>query len=150
MVGLPKPGGCGPTRRRTTRSGRETTRPLAARGTAPGTVAVPRSWKSGTRARVVDRPRSTGQGLGVLELLPLPPEPLDLQLHDIPGPQERLRLGRTQRHPRRRPGVDHIARVERHELAEVPHDLPDREDLLGRRPVLLELPVDPELQGQVL
>src|SRR5205085_1909876 len=81
------------------------------------------------------------------EPLGLLSEPLDREPHRIARPQEARRL-EAGADPGWGPGRDHVARIERREMADIADDVVDAEDQVGGVAVLPPLAIDlgPELQ----
>src|SRR5699024_10386239 len=99
-------------------------------------ILVPSSQR---RVRV--EPTGLGAGSGLRHLRALAAQGLDLHFHHVPGLQVREPAG--QGHPLRGTGADHIARIQRHVLAQVPHDVVHPEDHVRGTGVLPRLAVDP-------
>jgi hypothetical protein len=70
---------------------------------------------------------------------------VDLDLHHVPGAEEPGR-GALEPDAVRRPGGDHVAGVERHDLADIGEELADGEDHVRGVAILHQLPVDPGAQ----
>src|SRR5207302_7907884 len=82
------------------------------------------------------------------EPLGLLAEPLDRQPHRIAGPEKFRRL-ESGADPRWRPGRDHVAGIERHEMADIADDVVDPEDQIGGVAVLPALAIDLGPQRQL-
>src|SRR3954447_11851164 len=83
------------------------------------------------------------------ERLALAAEAVDLQLDHVAGAEVRGTRS-AEHHAGRCSGVDHIPRVERHELGQVPDEVVHAEDHVLGVPVLPELAVHPQPQPEVL
>src|SRR5437879_4818745 len=92
-----------------------------------------------SRARSARRSPSSSR---LPEGLALAAEPVDLEFDDVAGAQLRLGLRHSESDARRSAGVNDVARIEGHELAQVPHKVVDAEDHVGRAAVLARLAVD--------
>ncbi len=83
------------------------------------------------------------------KVLPLTSEAVDLELDDVSRAQVRL-IRPPEGHAGRGAGVNDVARVQGHELAEVPDEVVDREDHVLRAAVLPDLSVDPQPETELL
>lgn len=69
-------------------------------------------------------------------------QPVNFKFHDVPSREVGL-TGQAQRDSRGCSGVDQISGAQDHELAQVPHNVGDVEDLVGGGTVLPHGAVDP-------
>src|ERR1700678_18105 len=83
------------------------------------------------------------------EALPRPAQAVDLQSHLVTRAQVGV-VGQTERDPGRGAGVDQVARLEHHVLAQVPDEVRDPEDHGPPRPILPLAPVHREPQPEHL
>src|SRR5919108_4046193 len=104
----------------------------------PPVTAATSPWKSPAMAT-----------LGLAEALPLAAEAVDLQLDQVAGAQVGV-VGAAERDARRGAGVDHVARLQDHELAGVPDQVAHAEDHVLGGAVLAQLAVDPGPQAESL
>src|SRR5580698_9362896 len=91
------------------------------------------------------RPGSGGRDEALLR----PAQAVDLQPHLVARTQVGV-VGQAERDPGRGAGVDQVARLEHHVLAQVPDEVRDPEDHGARGPILPLAPVDREPQPQKL
>src|SRR5947208_1866285 len=101
---------------------------------------------SRTSSKPARRPRGGGpvrvnSALERDEPLGLLAEALDRQPHRVARAQEARRL-ESSADPRGRPGRDHVARIERREMADIADDVIDPEDQVGGVAVLPPLAID--------
>src|SRR5438067_11577950 len=95
-----------------------------------------------------DEGKTVNSALKGDEALGLLAEPFDRQPHRVAWPEEfrRLEAGAD---AGRRPGRDHVARIERHEMADIADDVVDPEDQIGGVAVLPPLAIDLGPQRQL-
>src|SRR5262245_57340733 len=82
--------------------------------------------------------------------LALPTQPVDLQLDDVTGPQVGLGIGLPQPDASGGAGIDEVAGLQHHELAQISDDLADAEDHVLCGAILARFTVDPQAQSQRL